>query len=325
MSTCYRNIIVTGASGFVGRRVIAEMLGSNTNANIYALVRKPTFFDSNIREITITDINDTEWIKNFNEQIDCIIHIAGAAHNKMDKNEPDPLNYFRRVNTLATKKIANEAAEKGAKRFIFISSIGVLGTTTNEPFSDETPENPISDYAISKYEAELEIKKACENRNSNMEFVIIRPPLVYGPGAPGNFRRLMRLVSLGVPLPFGMIKNQRSMIAIDNLIDFIRVCATHPAAANQVFLISDNDDLSTKDIIRNLSKGMGIRILLLPLPPVLLKLCACLLGRRILYEQLCESLTVDCRKAIRLLGWQPIVSSREALKKAGASRVNQEK
>ena len=299
-----KNIIVTGATGFVGKRVVAELVASELGINIYALVRKPFFFDHAIKEIIIDDINDVSWIESFPEEIDCVIHIAGAAHNKIDQSGLSSLDHFRQVNTFATKKIASEAALKGVRRFVFISSIGVLGTTTkNEPFNDETPESPVSDYAISKYEAELEIKKLCQSSQSAMDFVIIRPPLVYGHGAPGNFSKLLKITRSGIPLPFLSVKNRRSFIDCNNLANFITCCIYNDNASNQTFVISDDDSISTPDLIKHLSIGLRSGTILFPFPVFLLRVAFTFIGKKSLYEQLCCSLEINSSKARNLLQW----------------------
>lgn len=314
MSARHRNIIVTGATGFVGQQVVAEILKNKADINLYALVRRPTFFDENIKEIITEDISNISWLKNFSEKIDCIVHIAGAAHNKIDKKKNDSLDYFRKVNTFATKAIADEAAKMGTRRFIFISSIGVIGTMTKGvPFSDETPESPASDYTISKYEAELEIKKICQSPQSTMDFVIIRPPLVYGYNAPGNFSQLLKITGLGVPLPFLSVRNRRSLIDCSNLANFIVCCIDNLNASNQSFVIADDEAISTPDLIKQISIGMRSKTILFLFPVFIIKFCCMLIGKKNLYEQLCCSLEINSSRAKHLLQWSPPNKTRESL------------
>lgn len=230
---------------------------------------------------------------------------------------------FRRVNRDTTLALAAEAARRGVRRFVFVSSIGVCGSRTAEhPFDEVRKVEPNSPYAVSKFEAEQGLLQLA--RETGMELVIVRPALVYGAGAPGNFAMLLGLVRSRLPLPFGCIDNRRSLVAVENLADFIRLCVESPAAAGECFVIADNAPLSTRDMVRELSLGMGFEARLLPVPLPLLKWAAALVGRSKTYEQLCEDLRVDTRKAERLLGWQPLLDIREGLRRAGASYVKRE-
>ncbi|MGH1472166.1 MAG: NAD-dependent epimerase/dehydratase family protein [Cellvibrionaceae bacterium] len=304
MSNNQKNIIITGASGFVGRCVISELLRDVSFYKIFALAREPTFIDSNVNEIIIKDIGDISWLESFHEKIDCIVHIAGLAHNKFGDGTDESLSYFREVNTVATKKLVEKALEIGVKRFVFISSIGVLGTSTkNLMFDDFTPVSPSSDYAISKYEAELEIKQVCERKKSSMDYVIIRSPLVYGSEAPGNFLKLLRLVRCGLPLPLLSVRNSRSFIDCYNLASFIVCCVNHAKASNQVFLIADDENISTPDLVKCLSEGMKSKTILLPFPVSILKIICTLARKKNIYEQLCCSLEIDSSRAKELLEW----------------------
>jgi nucleoside-diphosphate-sugar epimerase len=199
------------------------------------------------------------------------------------------------------------------KRFLFISSIGVNGNINTRPFTEDDEPNPAEPYALSKWEAEQGLWEI--QRETGMEVVIIRPPLVYGPNAPGNFGSLMRWVEKGLPLPLGAIDNQRSLVALDNLVDLIITCIDHPAAANQVFLAGDGEDLSTTELLRGVARAMGKSAHLIPVPPSLLMLGATLLGKKAVAQRLLGSLQVDISKARRLLGWQPPVSVEEGLRR----------
>jgi nucleoside-diphosphate-sugar epimerase len=247
--------------------------------------------------------------------VETVVHLAGRAH-VLNDNEADPIIAFRRVNVDATLKLAKAAAASGVKRFVFVSSIGVSGTETlGVAFSEESVHHPQSPYAVSKFEAEELLKELV--KRTSMELVIIRPPLVYAGDAPGNFARLLKLVGMGLPLPFLASENRRSLVALENLIDFIIVCMEHPAAAGETFLISDGTDVSTADIVRAISTGMGRRPRLIYIPVGLIRWGARLLRRENLYSQLFGSLVIDSSKAQRLLGWTPQVSTSDALRQAG--------
>lgn len=314
-----RIIVVTGASGFVGKKIISELLKNKNIYKIFALVRKTTFDDTDIHEVITPDIGDTSWMINFPEKIDCIIHAAGLAHNKFETKTEKPVNYFRKLNTIPTKNLAELAAAKGVRRFIFISSIGVIGTPKeNLVFDDLTPESPSADYAISKYEAEIEIKKTCGKTESVMDFVIIRPPLVYGSEAPGNFSKLLKLVQRDLPLPFLSVRNRRNFIDCENLANFIIHCINHSKASNQTFLIADDTIISTPELIRYLATGMNSKTTLFAFPVFLLKFLSVALRKKNIYEQLCCSFEVDCSRAKNLLQWTPPNTTHVALKKAAA-------
>jgi len=233
----------------------------------------------------------------------------------MQESAPDPLEEFRRVNVLGTLNLARQAASAGVRRFVFVSSIGVNGAETfQQPYTALDSASPHSPYAVSKYEAELGLQALAAE--TGMEVVIIRPPLVYGPNAPGNFGSLMRWLQRRVPLPLGAIHNQRSLVALDNLVDLIVVCLTHPAAANQIFLVSDGEDVSTTELLRRMGQALGRPARLVPLPASILKLAAAMVGKPDVAQRLCGSLQVDIEKTRRLLSWTPPLSLAEGLKKA---------
>ncbi|MFJ4373774.1 NAD-dependent epimerase/dehydratase family protein [Pseudomonas japonica] len=308
-------VLVTGAKGFVGRAVF-ERLQADASITVTGAVRSlPAEEPSAGSYFAIGDMGpDTDWSIAL-DGVDVVIHLAARAHILNDTNS-DPLSAFRRTNVEAALALARSAIEKGVKRFVFISSIGVNGNVTDAvPFSESSVPAPHADYATSKYEAEEALKQLMSG--SSMELVIIRPPLVYAAHAPGNFRRLLKLVASGLPMPFGMVKNQRSLVALENLADFIITCAGHPAAANELFLISDDEDVSTAQMLRLLAEGMGKKQVLLPVPSAVLGGLAAAAGKKNLYIQLCGSLQVDSSKCKRLLQWTPPVSVRQGLLEAG--------
>jgi len=307
------HVLVTGGSGFIGRSVVAR-LKDEIQVTAPAL-RLPT---SDISPSHLNDHHDNQLFRDWNDVMagkDVVVHLAGRAHLMHDPAN-DPLSAFRAINVDGTINLARMASQHAVKRFVLISSIGVNGRKTDATgFNENTPPAPHADYALSKWEAECELWKI--TKGTNMEVVIIRPPLVYAGNAPGNFHRLLQIIKAGIPLPLGSINNQRSMIALENIVDFIFLCIHHPAAANELFVISDGTDVSTPEIIRCLAKGMNRRSYLFPIPQSVLRTGASILGKSALYSQLCDSLVVDSRKARRLLGWKPTTPTDTALVKAG--------
>ena len=301
-------ILVTGASGFLGGRLCEEL--ANQKLDYVPVYRKnqPKIQHS----LFIHSLNaQTDWSNNFTN-VDYVIHCAARVH-VMNELESDPLALFREVNVDGTLNLARQAAANGVKRFIFISSIKVNGNSTllNEPFRPEDKAEPQDPYGISKAEAEYGLREI--EKDTEMEVVIIRPPLVYGPGVKANFAAIMKLTSLGIPLPFGSItKNKRSMVYIDNLVDLIITCVFHPKAAGETFLVSDNDDLSTARMIKTLSFSLGKKGWMLPIPVKLFENLGRLSGKSEIIERLCGSLQVDISKTIQLLNWQPPTSVKDA-------------
>jgi UDP-glucose 4-epimerase len=227
----------------------------------------------------------------------------------MRDTSKDPLAEFRKVNTGGALNLARQAAAAGVRRFIFLSSVKVSGETGF--FREDDVESPRDAYAMSKFEAEQGLRSIADE--TGMEVAIIRPPLVYGPGVKANFQALMRAICKGIPLPLASIDNRRSLVAIDNLVDLIVTCIDHPAAANEIFLVSDGNDLSTPELVRRIARTMGRPARLIPMPPPLLIAAAAVLGRRDTAERLISSLQVDITKARELLGWRPPLSVDEGL------------
>ena len=312
-----KELFVSGASGFVGRYLCEQLICKSYF--LHALVRKPCTHADGV-QYHIGNLDDLSNTLVALRNVGCVIHLAGRAHVLNDSSQ-DPLAEFRAVNVEGTLTLARQAMAAGVKRFIFISSIGVNGShTTGKPFDEHSVAAPHADYALSKLEAEQGLRELVQG--SDMQLVIIRPPLVYAGGAPGNFQRLLKLVASGIPLPFALVDNCRSMIALENLVSFIGLCVEHPAAANELFLISDGTDVSTPEIIYNLAKGMERNAYLWPLPDGLMRWGASLLGKQAMYSQLCGSLAIDSRKAQDLLGWRPVVSPADALQHAGREYVS---
>ncbi|MCW1244316.1 NAD-dependent epimerase/dehydratase family protein [Pseudomonas sp. SAICEU22] len=304
--------LVTGASGYIG-----GLLCNFLKARGYVVkgTGRSSIVPSRDFDYVCLDL-ENDPLDGVCFGVETIVHLAGRAHILNDKSK-DPLSAFRRTNVDATLRLAREAMRNGVRRFIFISSIGVSATETrNSKISELTDSNPSTPYTLSKFEAEEALKELV--KNSSMELVIIRPPLVYGGSAPGNFQRLLKIVQLGMPLPFVGANNQRSMIAADNFIDFIALCIRHPAAAGELFLVSDGMDVSTVDIVRTIASGMGRKPRLIYVPVRIIHAAAKLLGRENMFAQLFGSLVIDSGKARKLLDWAPPFSVTEALFKAGA-------
>ena len=311
------HVLVTGANGFVGSAVVRRLFKSSST-HVSGAVRSVSHTEENlIRYSSVGDIGrETVWTSAL-DKVDVVIHLAARAHVLSDSTT-DPLREFRRVNLEGAVRLAEQAISSGVKRFVFISSIGVNGSITKGlAFTECSAPEPHAPYAQSKYEAEEALKEVISS--SDMELVIIRPPLVFAANAPGNFLRLLKLVACGVPLPLGSVRNCRSMIALENLVDFIVTCTRHPAAANETFLISDNEDLSISEITRLLAKGMHKKNVLLPVPASLLRIGAKLIGKENLFTQLCCSLQIDSSKSRALLKWSAPVSAHTALVEAGES------
>ena len=303
-------IFLTGATGFIGRPLLNEL--TQRNNNVIAAVRsEKSDLTENVLQAKINDffeLENTELMCG----VDVVIHCAARAH-VLHERTTDPLIEFRKTNTIGTLNLAKQAIAAGVKRFVFISTIGVLGNLSEQPFSESDTPNPQGAYAISKYEAELGLLELA--KKSSLEVVIIRPPLAYGPNVPGNFSLLLHWMYKNIPLPFNAIDNKRSFVALENLVDFIIVCAEHPAAANEIFLVADDEDLSTSELLNRVSILLGKKARLFSINPKLLEFCLNLVGKKDLSNRLCKSLQVDISKAKRLLNWSPIINVDEGLQK----------
>jgi len=306
-----RKVLITGANGFIGKSLTMELMASGFE--VAAGVRQfSSELPSDAIQYELGEISSTtSWSQSL-QDVDVVIHLAARAHILKD-NVSEPLIEFRKVNVDGTLNLAKQAAEKSVKQLIFISSIGVNGNNNTRPFTELDMLNPKEAYAVSKWEAELELLAL--SNETTMKMVIIRPPLVYGPHAPGNFGSLVRSMAKGIPLPFGAINNRRSFVALDNLVSFIIHCINHPKAANEVFLISDNEDVSTSTLLRKVAKAFGLKSRLIPVPVRLMTFLAKLIGKGDVANRLFGSLQVDSSKARDLLGWKPVITMDEQLKK----------
>ncbi len=310
-----QNVAVTGSTGFIGRRLVAKLAEMGV-FKVFALARQiPAAPIPKVKYLELLDLVVESDLQAVLSGVDVLVHTAARAHRLNDR-AADPLAEFRRVNVAGTLRLAEQAAAAGVKRFVFISSIGVNGSQTapDDRFSELSQPNPHNAYALSKWEAEQGLIRISEA--TGLEVVVIRPPLVYGPGAPGNFGSLMRAVQRGWPLPLGAVHNQRSLVALDNLVHFIITCIAHPKAANQTFLVSDGHDLSTTELVRGMAHAAGVPARLLPVPVWALQAGATLLGKGDAVQRLCGNLQVNISKARELLGWMPPVSVEEGLQRA---------
>ena len=303
-------MLVTGATGFVGKALLPKLLAAGFR--IRAVSRSPVKAGRDAAAIewqSCSDIGDAPL-----EGCDTLIHLAARVH-VMRETEADALAAFRRVNVDLAERLARRAVAAGVRRFVFLSSIKVNGEETrpDHPFSaDDTPA-PEDAYGVSKCEAEQALRRIAEE--TGMEVVVIRPPLVYGPGVKGNFRSMLDWLGRGVPLPLALLDNRRSFVGVDNLCDLILTCLTHPGAANQTFLVSDDQDLSTPELIRMAADALGRPARLWPFPPALLERLATLLRKGGTARRLCGNLQVDIGKTKSLLSWAPPVTAIEGLRR----------
>jgi nucleoside-diphosphate-sugar epimerase len=305
-------VLVTGASGFVGSALCRNFMeqGMTTIGVVRHLPENPVL---GVDYQVVPSLMKSSLWKEILDGVDVVVHCAARAHFMRD-SENDPLAVYREVNVEGTRFLAEQAVNCGIKRFLFLSSIKVNGECTSEqPFKADDIPNPKDSYGISKWEAEQVLQKIASN--SNLEIVIIRPPLVYGPAVRANFLKVMKLVKSGLPLPLGAIQNSRSFVALDNLVDLILTCLHHPDAVNQTFLVSDGDDLSTPELLRRTAKAFGKSSRLIPVPVFLLRTIALLFGKADFAQRLCGSLQVDIVKVKKFLGWAPKVSVDAALLK----------
>lgn len=296
-------ILITGADGFVGAALCDRL--RNEVIPLRGVVRrlKPPL-DSDQNMAAVGDISArTDWSSALQDVTE-VVHLAARMH-LMNESSPDLISEFRRVNVEGTASLARKAAAHGVRRFVFLSSIKVNGELTGagQPFTATDAPSPEDPYGVSKCEAEQMLWQIATE--TGMEVVVLRPPLVYGPGVKGNFIRLMRVIDKQLPLPLGAIQNQRSLIYLDNLVDAIRVCLTHPKAAGKTFLVSDGEDVSTPELIRRVAAALGRRPLLLPIPVSWMKWAGAFLGKRAAVDRLLGSLCVDMIPLREELGWNP--------------------
>ncbi|EOW9219781.1 SDR family oxidoreductase [Vibrio cholerae] len=302
-------ILITGSNGFLGSHIVERIKGKPL-----ILLDRGTVNKHPMCPFFQCEINSYHDYMKALQGCQTIIHCAARVHI-MDDNEADPLTLYREVNTAGTVNLAKQAIDSGVKRFIFISSIKVNGegTLVGSPFKTEDNHAPEDDYGLSKSEAEKQLVALA--KDSGMEVVIIRPTIVYGPGVKANFASLMNLVSKGIPLPFGSItQNKRSLVSINNLVDLIVTCIDHPKAANQVFLVSDDHDVSTAEMVRELAIALDKPTWQLPVPIWCYKLFGKLFGKSDIVDRLTGSLQVDISHTKETLGWKPPQTLQEGFK-----------
>ncbi len=305
-------ILITGASGFIGRAAV-ERFGHDERYQVVAASRRKQ--ENPVAGVTYVETGDidqaTAWAETLNG-IELVIHTAAHVHVR---GKEDAEARFQAVNVGGTLNLARQALGAGVKRFLFLSSIKVNGESTapGRPFLPDDVPAPADAYGRSKHEAEIGLKEL--SQDSDMAWVVIRPPLVYGPGVKANFLALMRWIYNGWPVPLGSAKNRRSLVAIDNLIDLIATCAVNPAAANEVFTVSDDDDVSTSELVRRIGVALHKPAKIAPVPGALMRAGAALLGKHRAVEPLVSSLQVDISKTGRVLGWSPVTDMQTALNK----------
>lgn len=314
-------VLLTGATGFVGKGIMETLVIKGYS--VVAAVRQSPENVPLAVQVNHIDALDgaTNWRSSL-EGVDCVIHSAARVH-VMNESAEDPLAAFRTVNVEGTLNLARQSVAAGVKRFIFISSIKVNGEATRkgQPFTSDDLPAPADPYGMSKLEAENGLLELAGQ--TGLEVVIIRSVLVYGPGVKGNFRAMIKWLDKGIPLPLGAIDNRRSLVALGNLTDLVETCVGHPSAANQIFLVSDGDDFSTSGLLRGMARALGRPARLFPIPGALLKCCAALLGKQVVWQRICGSLQVDIGKTRDLLGWTPPISLEAALE--STAREYQEK
>jgi nucleoside-diphosphate-sugar epimerase len=312
-------LLVTGANGFIGG-ALCHALEQNgydvvravrDRENVAALQAGTQTFAVATGELG----PDTDWVESI-QGVDTIVHAAARVHLMQDMAN-DPLAAYRRVNNAGTACLARAAAKAAVRRFIYISTVKVSGERTEStPFSETDPPDPQDPYAVSKLEAEQALWEI--SGRTGLQVVIVRPPLVYGPGVKANFLRLIRLVDRGIPMPVANVTNRRSLLALDNLVDFLLRCIKAPAAAGETFLVADDEDLSTPDLIGRIAAHMGRKPRLVSFPPALVGLAARLVGKESEARRLRDSLQIDVSKARKVLDWTPAVTVDEELEKTVA-------
>ena len=306
------SFLVTGASGFVGGALCGRLAACGFR--VRAVLRDGG--DSSIRSCEIVRVPaisiDIDWA-NALSGITTVIHLAARVH-VMHEKAADPLAEFRKVNVAGTEHLARSAAANGVKRLVYVSSIKVNGEITNDEdkFTESMGPSPQDPYGISKFEAELALHRVADE--TGLEVVIVRPPLVYGAGVKGNFVQMFKVLAEGIPLPLASVRNRRSLIYVGNLVDALIVCATHPAAAGQTYLVSDGVDISTPDLLRQIGEEIGRPARLIPFPPALLRLVGRMTGKAGQVDRLLGSLRVDSGKIRRELNWTPPYTLQQGLR-----------
>ena len=319
------NILVTGANGFVGSRLMAVDLPRTSSIRLRGALRSGKTSPNKLANTVCIDAigPTTSWIEALTG-MNVVVHLAARVHI-LDEGSAEVISEYRFVNVQGTLNLARQAAAAGVHRFIFLSSIKVNGEETfaGQAFSEDSLPNPSDPYGISKYEAEEGLKTICEQ--TGMEYVIIRPPLIYGPGVKANYQNLIQLVKRGIPIPLGSVSNKRSMLALDNLINFIILAVDDPRAANQTFLLSDGQDLSSAELVVKIARALHVVPRLWSIPICFLRMMGFAAGRRAVVHRLLGSLQVDSSKARKLLNWTPLIGVDEGISRAVAPMLTRSK
>ena len=313
-----QRILITGANGFVGRALCDAALARGYD--VKAATRTPCRFNDGIESAVVGSVDGkTDWGSAL-QGVDVVIHLAARVH-VMRESALDPLAEFRRINTVGTEHLARSAAAAGALRLVYVSTIKVNGEETpgERRYSELDSAAPQDPYGVSKWEAEQALHTVA--RESGLQVAIVRPPLVYGAGVKGNFAQMMRAVARGVPFPFATVNNRRDLLYVGNLVDALLICAAHPAAAGQTFLLSDGEPVSTPELLRRLAQALGVADRVFPFPPTLLKLAGRLAGKSAQMERLAGSLQIDSGKIRRELDWRPPYSLQQGLQATAAAAV----
>jgi len=308
------NLLITGATGFVGRELVRSLLLTK-KFNIQITKRSnKIYFNEDVTEFNFGNLENFVDKKNILNNIDIIIHLAGRAHQVRNKKK-DYFEKYQKANQDSISNLANLASKSGVKKFIFLSSLKVNGENNSiqHPFVESNQANPLDYYSKSKYEGELSLINTC--KNSNMKYIIVRAPLIYGPALKGNLKILEILLKKNIPMPFGLIDNKRSLLFIENLINFIRICIESNLSDNNTFLISDDQDLSIFELIKIMKNILKSKSIIIPIPKIILKIIFYLLNKESLNNKLLESLTLDCAKAKKILSWKPDSDIKNNLRK----------
>ena len=307
------HILITGASGFIGNYACFYL--NYFGYKVTAFSRYKINLPSGINQINSKSLLSAFSKSKSLKGIDCVLHLAGKV-STLDDNKKDDINIYRTINVFETLDFAQKCSEASIPRFVYISSIKVNGefNIDNKPFKESDKPNPIDSYAFSKYETEEGLKNLA--KKSKMEVVIVRPPIIYGPNVKGYFNTILKIIKLGIPLPFAYFtKNKRSFISLENFLSFMEIVFKHPKAANNIFICSDDYDISTNELLKILIKGMNKRNRLFYLSPIILRTLFFIIGKSNIYLKLSQNLSVDCSKAKEILGWQPVITLPKAMNK----------
>lgn len=306
------NVLITGATGFVGRFLSERLLAEGWSVRGTVLSGEaPNRLAGGVDPVEIEPLGPcTSW-KHALENIDTVIHLAARVHI-MEDPAAEPLVEFRRTNTQGTEQLARESVKAGVRRLVFVSSVKVNGEESCSAYTEDSPLQPVDPYGISKMEAEILLRRI--ESQAGLEVVVVRPPLVYGPGVKANFLRMMEAVRNGVPLPCASIRNKRSLVYVGNLVDALAICARHSAAAGQTYLVSDGTAVSTPELIRLVATAVGVRPRMFPFPSRLMRLAGTLIGKSSAVDRLLGSLTVNNAKIFSELGWAPPFTMNEGLR-----------